>query len=174
MLSTLGPAVLAIVATLLGAIVTGRFQERAAERSVRVNHGESIRRDRLEAVTALACAVSDHRRALWTRGDAVLKNADTQRIEALRGESHMTRSAVTRPLVALRVLIEDQVVRTAADRMITLTYAVRNAYATSEELTTAREAAKAAHDTFVDTAARFLNPAMPKATPHPTPEESTR
>ncbi|WP_231905807.1 hypothetical protein [Streptomyces davaonensis] len=76
MLATLGPAVLAIIATLLGAIVSGRFQERAAERSVRVSHGESIRRDRLEAVTALACAASDHRRALWMRGDAVLKNTD--------------------------------------------------------------------------------------------------
>ncbi|MFF3967926.1 hypothetical protein ACFYZI_41020 [Streptomyces griseorubiginosus] len=156
MLATLGLAVLAIVATLLGAIVSGRFQERAAERAVRVSHSEMIRRDRLEVVTALACAASDHRRALWMRGDAVLKNAGTERSEALRGESHMTRSAVTRPLVALRVLIEDQTVRTAADRMITLTYAIRNADGTSEELTAAREAAKVAHDTFVDTAARYL------------------
>ncbi|WP_069772184.1 hypothetical protein [Streptomyces sp. LUP30] len=171
MLATLGPAVLAIVATLLGAIVSGRFQERAAERSVRVNHGESIRRDRLEAVTALACAASDHRRALWMRGDAVLKNAGTERIEALRGESHMTRSAVTRPLVALRVLIEDQAVRTAADRMITLTYAMRNAYATSEELTAAREAAKAAHDDFVNTAARYLSPPVSTTRAHHTPEQ---
>jgi hypothetical protein len=114
-LPTLVTAALAVVATLLGAIVSGRFQERAAERSVRASHGEAIRRDRLEAVTALACTISDHRRAMWMRGDAVLKQAGTERIEALRGESHMTRSAVTRPLVALRVLIEDQAVRTAAD-----------------------------------------------------------
>jgi hypothetical protein len=170
-LATLGPAVLAVVATLLGAVVSGRFQERAAERSVRVSHGESIRRDRLEAVTALACAASDHRRALWMRGDAVLKNAGTERIEALRGESHMTRSAVTRPLVALRVLIEDQAVRTAADRMITLTYAMRNTYATTEELTVAREAAKVAHDDFVNTAARYLSPALSTARAHLTPEQ---
>ncbi|WP_411153384.1 hypothetical protein [Streptomyces sp. A30] len=156
MLATLVTAALAIVATLLGAIVSGRFQERAAERGVRASHGEAIRRDRLEAVTALACAISDHRRAMWMRGDAVLKEADTERIEALRGESHMTRSAVTRPLVALRVLIEDQAVRAAADHMVTLTYAMRDAYATSQELTAAREAAKVAHDTFVDTAAGYL------------------
>ncbi|MFD9044600.1 hypothetical protein [Streptomyces bottropensis] len=156
MLPTLVTAALAIVATLLGAIVSGRFQERAAERSVRASHGEAIRRDRLEAVTALACAISDHRRAMWMRGDAVLKQAGTERIEALRGESHMTRSAVTRPLVALRVLIEDQAVRAAADEMITLTYAMRDAYATSEQLTAAREAAKVAHDQFVDAAAGYL------------------
>ncbi|MFJ2846984.1 hypothetical protein ACIPD2_35900 [Streptomyces griseofuscus] len=157
MLITLVTAALAIVGTLLGSIVSGRFQERAAERSVRVSHGEAIRRDRLEAVTALACAVSDHRRAMWMRGDAVLKQAGSERIEALRGESHMTRSAVTRPLVALRVLIEDQVVRAAADEMVTLTYALRDAYATSEQLTAAREAAKVAHDAFVDTAAGYLS-----------------
>lgn len=62
MLSTLVTASLAIVATLLGAMMSGRFQERASERSVRVSHGEAIRRDRPEAVTALACAASDHRR----------------------------------------------------------------------------------------------------------------
>ncbi|MEV7980882.1 hypothetical protein ACFY6U_50790 [Streptomyces sp. NPDC013157] len=156
MLATLVTAALAIVATLLGAIVSGRFQERAAERGVRASHGEAIRRDRLEAVTALACAISDHRRAMWMRGDAVLKEAGTERIDALRGESHMTRSAVTRPLVALRVLIEDQAVRAAADHMVTLTYAMRDAYATAQELTAAREAAKVAHDTFVDTAAGYL------------------
>ncbi|MGW5679319.1 hypothetical protein ACWEV4_30280 [Streptomyces sp. NPDC003860] len=184
MLATLVTAALTIVATLLGAIVSGRFQERAAERQVRVTHGETIRRDRLEAVTALACAASDHRRALWMRGDAVLKNAGADRIETLRGESHMTRSAVTRPLVALRVLIEDPAVRAAADRMITLTYAIRQAVPTTaagdhgdaakQRLTEAREAAKVAHDDFVNTAARYLSPAMPTATPHPTSEEPTR
>ncbi|MEW1552280.1 hypothetical protein [Streptomyces tsukubensis] len=169
--TTLATAALAIVATLLGAIVSGRSQERAAERLLRASHGEAIRRDRLEAVTALACAASDHRRALWIRGDATLTRASTERIESLRGESHMTRSAITRPLVALRVLIEDQAVRAAADRMITLTYAIRDAYATTEDLTTAREAAKTAHDQFVNAAARYLSP----ANTHPTAEkEPTR
>ncbi|MFE5669223.1 hypothetical protein ACFQ7W_35555 [Streptomyces niveus] len=169
MLATLITAALTIVATLLGAIVSGRFAERAAERSVRVSHGEAIRRDRLEAVTALACAASDHRTAMWRRGDAVLKGAGTERIETLRGESHMTRSAVTRPLVALRVLFEDQAVRAAADHMITLTYAIRDAFATTEDLTAAREAAKNAHDTFVNTAARYLSPAP--STANRTPEQ---
>lgn len=138
---------------------------------MRVSHGEAIRRDRLEAVTALACAASDHRRALWMRGDAALKGAGTERIETLRGECHMTRSAVTRPLVALRVLIEDQAVRAAADRMITLTFAMRNADATTEDLTAAREAAKAAHDDFVNTAARYLSPAFSTARADLAPEQ---
>ncbi|WP_327180302.1 hypothetical protein OG599_34500 (plasmid) [Streptomyces sp. NBC_01335] len=157
MLVTLVTAALAILGTLLGSIVSGRFQERAAERTVRVTHGEAIRRDRLEAVTALACAASDHRRAMWMRGDAVLTQAGPERIKALRGESHMTRSAVTRPLVALRVLIEDHAVRAAADEMIARTYALRDAYTSTEDLTAAREAAKVAHDSFVDVAAGYLS-----------------
>lgn len=164
MLVTVVTAGLAVVATLLGAIVSGRFQERAAERQVRATRGEAIRRDRLEAVTALACAASDHRTAMWMRGDAILKGAGTERIEALRSQSHISRSAVTRPLVALRVLIEDQAVRAAADRMITLTYAIRDVYATTEDLTAAREAAKAAHDDFVNAAARYLRPASSRPT----------
>ncbi|MEF9915723.1 hypothetical protein RJT17_37435 [Streptomyces sp. P5-A9] len=90
------------------------------------------------------------------RGDTVLKQAGSERIQALRGESHMTRSAVTRPLVALRVLFADQAVRAAADEMIARTYALRDAYAT-EDLTAAREAAKVAHDSFVDVAAGYLS-----------------
>ncbi|MFD7669269.1 hypothetical protein [Streptomyces sp. NPDC059788] len=156
MLATLVTTVLAVVGTLLGAIVSGRFQERAAERSVLTNHAEAVRRDRLEAVTALACATSDHRRAMWMRGDAVLSRASAERNQELLDESHRTRSEVTRPLVALRVLIEDQAVRAAADHMITLTYAMREAFGTDEELTAAREAAKVAHDRFVDTAASYL------------------
>ncbi|MFD5159719.1 hypothetical protein ACFWMJ_16845 [Streptomyces hawaiiensis] len=156
MLLTLVTAALAILGTLLGSIVSGRFQERAAERSVRVSHGESIRRDRLEAVTALACATSDHRRTMWLRGDAVLKGAGAELIQSLRRESHQTRSQITRPLVAMRVLITDPDVRAAADHMITLTYAIRDHFGSTEELTAAREAAMVAHDQFVDTAARYL------------------
>lgn len=69
------------------------------------------------------------------------------------------------------VLIEDQAVRATADRMITLAYALRDAYASTEALTAAREAAKTAHDDFVNTAAHYLRP----ASTHPTSgQESPR
>ncbi|MFG2220503.1 hypothetical protein ACGFN1_37855 [Streptomyces sp. NPDC048685] len=156
MLLTLVTAALAIVGTLLGSIVSGRFQERAAERSVRVSQGEAIRRDRLEAITALASAISDHRQAMWKRADAVLSDAPAEEVVALREASHQTRAAVTRPLVALRVLIADQAVRTTVDTMISLTYGMRQPYATKEELSVVREAAKDAEDAFVDAAAGYL------------------
>ncbi|MFK8851173.1 hypothetical protein [Streptomyces sp. Ac-502] len=159
MLPTLITAALAITGTLLGAIVSGRFQERAAERAAHITHSEAVRRDRLEAVTALACAVSDHRRAMWMRGDAILEELPAARKQTLLDESHMTRSAVTRPLVAVRVLIEDQAVRAAAERMITLTYAMHDSWSSRQALTDAREGAKVAHDDFLDVAARYLGSA---------------
>ncbi|WP_253917230.1 hypothetical protein [Streptomyces sp. MNP-20] len=55
--------------------------------------------------------------------------------------------------------------RAAADRMITLTHAIRGAYTTTGELTAARAAAVAAHDDFVDTGARYLRPTQPYCTP---------
>ncbi|MER7911503.1 hypothetical protein [Streptomyces sp. NPDC096068] len=155
MLVTLVTAALAILGTLLGAIVSDRFQERAAERAVRVGHGETIRHDRLEAITALAVAVSDHRRTLWKRGGAVLAQ-DTDLTQALRTESQATRVTIARALVTMRVLITDPVVREAADRMITLTYAIREGFDSAEALDRARQEAIIAHDEFVDTAARYL------------------
>ncbi|MFD8621399.1 hypothetical protein [Streptomyces sp. NPDC059513] len=134
-----------------------------------MNHGETIRRDRLEAVTALARAASDHRRTMWMRGDAVLKGSGAELIQSLRRENHQTRSQVTRPLVAMRVLITDPAVRTAADRMITLTYAIRDHFGSTEELTAAREAAMVAHDQFCGHRRLLPRPARLTAPPPCSP-----
>ncbi|MEU5476747.1 hypothetical protein [Streptomyces mirabilis] len=40
--------------------------------------------------------------------------------------------------------------------MVTATFAMRNAYASAEELTAAREAARVAHDDFVAVAGGYL------------------
>ncbi|MGW9451386.1 hypothetical protein [Streptomyces sp. NPDC055632] len=50
----------------------------------------------------------------------------------------------------------DPAVLEAADRMITLTYAIREALDSIAALVAARQEAVAAHDGFVDTAARHL------------------
>lgn len=152
-------AVIAVLGTLLGAVVSGLFQHLAAGRTEKVARTEQLRRDRLEAVTALATAISDHRAAMWARGDAVLKNDPADRARDLKTRSHATRSAVTRPLIALRLHITDPAVRQAADAMVAATYAMRDAYATTDDLTQARETALVAHDQFVDAAAQYLHAA---------------
>jgi hypothetical protein len=148
---------LAVLGTLLGAVVSGAFQHRAAGRTEKVARAAQLRRDQLEAVTALAVAISDHRSAMWVRGDAVLKSDPADRVRDLQTRSHATRSAVTRPLVALRIHITDPAVRSAADDMVTATFAMRDAYDSAEALTAARRAALTAHDRFVDVAATFLH-----------------
>ncbi|MGW4954583.1 hypothetical protein [Streptomyces parvulus] len=148
---------LAVLGTLLGAVVSGVFQNRAAGRAEGVARAQQLRRDRLEAVTALAVAVSDHRSAMWVRGDAVIKGDPAERVRDLQSRTHATRSAVTRPLVALRIQITDPAVRRAADDMITATYGMRDAYDNGEALTEARRVALEAHDRFVDVAAAYLH-----------------
>lgn len=90
-------AVIAVLGTLLGAVVAGAFQQKNASRTQRAAADEQLRRERLEAVTALAAAGSDHRRAMWMRGEAELAGTSPERLEELRIASHATRSAITRP-----------------------------------------------------------------------------
>lgn len=93
------------------------------------------------------------------RGNALLKDAPADRLDELASASDVTRAAISRPLTSMRVLIEDRAVRTAANEMVTLTYALRDAHGSEAQLTAAREAAKSAHDRFVDAAARYLTAA---------------
>ncbi|MGW6684929.1 hypothetical protein ACWGBO_34445 [[Kitasatospora] papulosa] len=148
-------AVIAVLGTLLGAVVAGAFQQKNASRTQRASADEQLRRERLEAVTALAAAGSDHRRAMWMRGEAELGGTSPERLEELRIASHATRSAITRPLVAVQVLIPDPTVRTTAKDLVVAAYCMRDEAHTIEALTAAREA----HDRFVDAAAAFLTAA---------------
>lgn len=146
---------LAIAGTLLGAIVTGLFQQTSARRTQTGARGDQARRDAFDAVTSLATAISDHRRAMWMRADARFTGATEDRVQDLRDASHLTRSAVTRPHVALRLHITNRAVRDAADAMVTATYAMRDAD-TNTALAQARTTAIDAHDQFIDTAAQYL------------------
>lgn len=148
---------LAVIGTLLGSIVTGTFQHLAAGRAERAAAAEQLRRDRLDAVTTLASVGSDHRRALWMRGEARLRGAGNDELEELRAKSHITRSAITRPLVALRLLVPDPAVHAAAKEMVVATYDMVDAATSIEELTAARENARAAHDRFIDAAAAYFS-----------------
>ncbi|MBD2829950.1 hypothetical protein ID875_21570 [Streptomyces globisporus] len=156
MLVTIITTFLAVLGTLAGSIVTGRYQRRSAERAERFARDEALRRDRLAAVADLAAAISDHRTAMWARGDAKLNNAVPDRLADLRSRSHQTRSAVTRPLVALRVLITDPAVRQAADAMVSATHALRGADADADALGRAHREAQASYDRFVNVTATYL------------------
>ncbi len=148
--------VIAVLGTVLGAVVSGRFQERAAGRTEAAVRAEERHLRQFDAVLDLTEAISDHRTAMWARGEALLKGDDDQRRRDLQTASHATRPAITRPLNALRMLIDDPALHASVNAMVTATFAMRAAYDTSEELTAAREAALAAHDGFVSTAGTYF------------------
>lgn len=151
MLST----VIAIVGTLLGALLSGVLQQRVNRSEREIALGETRREAQISAVTALAVAVSDHRRAMWELRDAQLTNRDPARVQDLRDESHRTRSAVTEPAVRVTLLITDPAVRTAAQEAVQSTYRMRGAR-DLDQLETQRAAALTAHDAMVGTAAEHL------------------
>ncbi|MER6684672.1 hypothetical protein [Streptomyces olivaceoviridis] len=152
-------ALLAIVGTLLGAAVAALLQDRSARRVEAARRRERTRSEILDAVSRLARAASDHRRAMYLRGEAVLSGAPQESTELLRADSHDTRSQVAQPLTALRLLVTDQTVRAAANAMIVATFAMRRAGGSMEALSAARVKAVEAHDAFVDAAAQHLQAA---------------
>lgn len=146
---------IAVLGTLLGAIVTGHIQDRAATRTAGENRRDDHRREQIAAITALATAVSTHRSTMWNRGDAKFRE-QAERHQELRIRSRETRAAVAGPLMTFRLLVTDPAVRTAADRMVDTTFGMRHQDTDPDTLNTAWAAAVAAHDDFVNTASRHL------------------
>lgn len=141
-------AILAVVGTLLGTAVAALFHDRSARRAEAVQRRERARSEILDVVSRIAGAVSDHRRALYRRGEAALSGAPQESVEHLRAE-----------LTALRLLVTDEAVRAAANAMVVATFAMRRAGDSWEALSAARVRAVEAHDAFVDAAAQHLQAA---------------
>lgn len=147
-------SVVAVIGTLAGSIVTGLLQRRAARADRQNAQADQRRTEQIQAVTALAKAVSDHRRAMWEVRDAQLTEAGEDRVRELRDESHRTRSEITEPAVRVRLLHGDAV-RAAAHEAVQSTYRMRDA-SSLDVLETLRAAALLAHDDMVDAAGRAL------------------
>ncbi|MFD4848818.1 protein kilB, partial [Streptomyces sp. NPDC058425] len=100
---------------------------------------------------ALAEALADHRRAMWTREDLRLRGQDWT---DARVASHATRSAITGPLLRVRLALP--ALAPQAQAAADAAYALRAAD-TEVDLRARRQAAIAAADTFVTAAGRHLS-----------------
>lgn len=149
-------SLIAVIGTLSGALATGVLQHRATARKDREERRERRRNEAMDAVAALAEAISNHRRAMWVAMDARLADADPDTAASLRDAAHATRARVTAPAVRLHLLITDPEVRRLADAAVTSTYAIREAD-TAYDLDARRRAALDAHDAFVSSAADHLH-----------------
>ncbi|WP_371637730.1 protein kilB [Streptomyces zaomyceticus] len=145
--------VIAVLGTLLGAVVAGIIQHRTARAGRDATRADTRRDREVEAVTTLAAALAAHRRAMVVREDLRLSGAGADRIAAARAESHATRSAIEAPRVLVAILTP--ALAAAATTAAQAAYALRGA-ADRTTLDTLREAAIDAGDTFVATAARHF------------------
>ncbi|MEW1616511.1 protein kilB [Streptomyces sp. NPDC088744] len=144
-------AIVAVLGTLAGSLLTGTFNH-YSQRATRRAEAEATRnREGLAAVADLAAALADHRRAMWVREDKRLNGEDWS--EA-RAESHRTRSAVTVPLLRVQLLMP--AVAPAARGAAQAAYAMRGASGETS-LAGYREGAIAKADELITVAGRHLS-----------------
>ncbi|MEU7020939.1 protein kilB [Streptomyces sp. NPDC046203] len=142
-------SVVAVVGTLLGAVVAGVLQHRLTRQERIAAQDSELRRERLAAVTNLVAAIAEHRRAMWARENLRLNGADSAVYEHARTASHTTRAAVTAPLTAVQILAP--ALAEHAETAARTTFSLRNA-ATEDILAARRAAAIEAADRLVHAA----------------------
>jgi hypothetical protein len=155
MAAALWSSVIAVVGTLCGGLSAGLLQVRSARTARRETRREEHFRQALAAVSALAAALADHRRAMWVLEHHRLTSAPREVIAHDRDASHTTRSAVTGPLVQVGILLPalSGLARDAAQA----SYALRDA-PDLDTLATLRVAALHAVDRLVEAAGEALAP----------------
>lgn len=133
-------SLIAVFGTLAGGVLMAWATARTARTARRESRRDQHRREALDAVTALATAVADHRRAMLILEEVKLSGGDTA--EA-REEKNQTRSAITAPLFQVSVLAP--ALTAAAEEAVQATYAMRNA-PDEAKLRALHDEAKAAAD----------------------------
>jgi formiminotetrahydrofolate cyclodeaminase len=145
--------VLAVVASLAGYLLSGltqawlaRLNRRATQREEQRKEERAARKEALAAVTGLAAALADHRRAMWKLGNKQLTDAGEQAVEDALAASHVTRSAVTEPLVTVLIVLPR--LSQAATTAEQATYAMHHA-TDLDDLEQRRHAALAASNQLI-------------------------
>jgi hypothetical protein len=147
--------IVAVLGTLMGSVVTGTLQNIAASRAERTAAVAQLRRDRLDTIVQLTAAAADYRRAMRRRGQARVSQASPEQNEQLRRDSHAMRAAITQPMTMLKVLISDAEINAAARAMVDAAYRIKEC-GDAAAVSAAQEVARAAQDTFVELAARYV------------------
>ncbi|QGZ52640.1 protein kilB [Streptomyces sp. QHH-9511] len=142
--------VIAVLGTLLGAVVAGLIQHRTARTTRDAVRDDQRRNRELEAVAALASALAAHRNAMVTWETLRLSGADDDRLAQLSAEVHAARSAIEAPRVLVAMLIP--ALGLAATAAAHASYALRGA-ADTDTLATLRQDAADAAEAFVGAAA---------------------
>jgi hypothetical protein len=153
------PSVIAVAGTLAGAGLAAVVQARAGRVQRRETRRDSRRSEVLVAVSGLVSALAEHRLAMWVVGELRLSGAVGEVVAQARAAAHVTRSAVTAPLVTVRVVAP--VLAVLADRAVQAVYGMRHPTGLVE-LEARRQDALEASDRLVEAAAEFFTDAPPR------------
>ncbi|MEV5508064.1 hypothetical protein [Streptomyces orinoci] len=117
----------AVLGTLLGAVVTHAFQRLAARRTERFTRSEALRQERIAAYGAFAGALEDYRHGQTARWYRAQEDPRGPSFTAARDEAHRLRTAARQALYRVRLLTDDQEVVRAAERAYRCVWEVSNA-----------------------------------------------
>ncbi|MFI6104953.1 hypothetical protein ACIRD2_00840 [Streptomyces sp. NPDC093595] len=116
-------ALIAVIGTLLGAVVTHFFQGRAAQRTAALTRAEQLRQERIATYSAFADAVVEYRQAQnarWYRRNG-------SHAEATRLESYDRRAAARQALVRVQLVCSDPATVQLAEKVFEVTHCMHEA-----------------------------------------------
>lgn len=142
-------ALIAVLGTLLGAVVTHYFQGRTAERTAALTRDEQLRKERISAYSSFADAVVEYRRAQnarWYRRNG-------PQAEATRQESYTQRAVARQALVRVQLVCGERSVVERAVAAFEVTHCMHEAV---DEADRERQSERA-----VEALAAFIEAAAP-------------
>lgn len=147
-------ALIAVLGTLGGAVVSGVLSHRNTVRSEAAARSEQLRQDRLEAYVAFAQSLSGVRGAQFTRWNSRIEQGrDSDEYRQAKADAYQSRIAARGALIRVELLTDhDEIVRLAreaSDAAIALEKAD-----TEAELVKRAERSRKATDAFVIAASR--------------------
>ncbi|MEV6787885.1 hypothetical protein [Streptomyces sp. NPDC051098] len=100
-------AVIAVIGTLLGSLITHVFQRQTTERAAQLARSEQLRQDRISAYSAFAGALVDYRRGRNDRWHRARQTPDSPAAEAARIDSYRLRSSAHQALIRVQLVCDD-------------------------------------------------------------------
>ncbi|MCM2390829.1 hypothetical protein [Streptomyces albipurpureus] len=100
-------AVIAVIGTLLGSVVTHFFQRRTTERAAELSRAEQLRQERISAYSAFAGALVDYRRGQNDRWHRAQQTPGSPAAEEARIDSYRLRSSAHQALIRVQLVCDD-------------------------------------------------------------------
>ncbi|MEU6658271.1 hypothetical protein [Streptomyces sp. NPDC046821] len=120
-------ALIAVLGTLLGSVVTHYFSGRAADRTAGLARAEQLRQERISSYTSFAGVLYDYRRSQndrWFRADEA---PGSPQAEEARFASYESRISARQALVRLQLVCDEPLLRQLAEKSFDLANALHEA-----------------------------------------------